>query len=316
MSIDTSKLPSNEYFEYVGHELNSIIQLKEQKIIDALYNQTINKWILSYNLIKGDNWPICTRYEDFNNLPEWIQTECIVYHNFSPDIWYNQIKSGLTYFDYPNQDQSITRFKHIILDNLEHIEHKRIVDFSSHVGHLSFICAKNNCTSVIATDIRQENIDIINKSILKFSENKIITQLADIHCYDNNTEICKNADTILLCGIMYHVHDHYAILESITSANPSCIIIETTDNLKISNVDEPLICWKTEATENILSGWYKDNESMLVGYPNVAWLDLAANSLGYTRTKSVEYKLDWISNQEETRSVHVFCKNTGFTLLP
>jgi hypothetical protein len=36
----------------------------------------------SYNNIKDPSWPACTNWEEFNQLPSWIQQECIKVHNF------------------------------------------------------------------------------------------------------------------------------------------------------------------------------------------------------------------------------------------
>lgn len=47
------------------------------------YNYDItSKWIESYNAIKDPSWPICTKKEDFFNLPEEIQKECKEEFNF------------------------------------------------------------------------------------------------------------------------------------------------------------------------------------------------------------------------------------------
>jgi hypothetical protein len=305
-----SKLPSSEYFDYVENERNLINKELNKQRLDISFRKSLSRWIETYDLIKGDNWPVCTNFEDFDMLPDWVQQECTHQHKFNPTIWYKTIQDSMKQYDYPNiDDQCIDRFEKIILDNLEYITNKHIIDFSAYLGHLSFICAKNKSISVKATDIRKENISIINKSIEKFSVGNITAELADIHDYTNNTLMCSEVDTVLLCGIMYHVHDHYCILESITNASPQCIIIEVVENKSIMAVDAPLIYWTTENTEDVLAGWYNEEQTILVGYPNTAWFVLACQQLGYHRISTKQYDFKYQFKDDEVRSVHVFVKH-------
>jgi hypothetical protein len=39
----------------------------------------------SYSIIKDPAWPKCNNWKEFNQLPDWIQQECIKVHNFGTD---------------------------------------------------------------------------------------------------------------------------------------------------------------------------------------------------------------------------------------
>jgi uncharacterized Fe-S cluster-containing radical SAM superfamily protein len=43
-------------------------------------------WKSSYNNIRGDDWPDCDSIDDWVNLPQVIQDECITNFNFSPEL--------------------------------------------------------------------------------------------------------------------------------------------------------------------------------------------------------------------------------------
>lgn len=45
-------------------------------------NYSINFDPSTYNIIKDTSWPECNSWDDFNQLPSWIQQECINVHNF------------------------------------------------------------------------------------------------------------------------------------------------------------------------------------------------------------------------------------------
>jgi hypothetical protein len=41
--------------------------------------------IRSYNIIKDPSWPKCINWTEFNQLPDWMQQECLEVHNFGTD---------------------------------------------------------------------------------------------------------------------------------------------------------------------------------------------------------------------------------------
>lgn len=215
------------------------------------------------------------------------------------------------------ESADVIRYRTIILDNLEHIVNKRIVDFSALTGHLSFICLHNKASSVVATEIRSMLVDIIRLAAeyKKYTQNQFKVIQSDIHDYAANKEICTGADTVLLCGIMYHIHDHVAVLDSITSADPQCIIIETLNDTNISYINRPLISWKSESTSSLFTAASDTKSSVLVGFPNPSWFDLVMGSLGYSKRKqrdyvySMEYDVA-VSERIQNRTVIVYSKNT------
>lgn len=42
------------------------------------------KLITAYNIVKDKSWPTISSIDDFINLPNWIQTECLVMHKIDP----------------------------------------------------------------------------------------------------------------------------------------------------------------------------------------------------------------------------------------
>lgn len=210
----------------------------------------------------------------------------------------------------------VVRYRTIILDNLEYIANKRIVDFCALTGHLGFIALHNSATSVIATEIRPVLIDIIKLAAeyQQYSTEQFQIVKSNIHDYVANKEICAGADTVLLCGIMYHVHDHVAILESVASADPSCIIIETLNDTNISYMHKPLISWKTENTNSLFTAASDKFDKVLVGFPNPAWFDLVMNWLGYSKRNqrdyvySMEYDVA-VADKIQNRTVLVYTKS-------
>lgn len=305
-----NNLPSKEYFRFVSNARDLLNKSTHTQRIEASIKSSIDQWVNSYNLIRGKDWPDCDNFDEFAQLPDYIQTECTEIHNFNPIIWANNIKENthLETHDTMPTNFDIRRIKQVVVDNLEFIKNKHIVDLSCGYGYIAATCLHHRCASITATDIRQSNIDIVNQSITKFGLTNITTKIADIHNYDYNTELCIGVDTVLLCGIMYHVHDHYAILESIAKAGPECIIIETDENVNIEDIPMPLIHFESESTIHAVNGWEQDKDTVLVGYPNTTWFDLSATLLGYIKIKSTRNKLYRVGREGVSRSTHVLIK--------
>jgi len=264
------------------------------------------KWRTLYNNIKGNEWPVSCEISEFDILPTAIRDECINTFNVNPTNW------SPNYRDREYHESLLHHGTEIITNNIEFIDNKRIVDFASNMGELSILSLYNGCKHVIATDIRQENLDVLNASVNKFTNFQNITTLvSDLHDYNNNTKLAEQADTVLLCGVMYHVHDHYAILESIALGAPECIIIETENIVDPTfiNSNNADIRWVTEynVTSNTLSGWYRNKKEILVGFPNSAWFEKMADHVGYSVKKKTSHTVV-ISDKLDLRSVYVLVK--------
>jgi len=319
------RLPPSRIMQYIGHKLE-ILNLALNPTRSENSKQellTNNCWQNSYNQIKADSWPECKSVTDFYLLPNEIQQECIHVHKFSPDIWFNK---NLTYdswqesIDWSYEITSLIRINCVILENLEFIKNKRILDFATHHGFISNICLFNQAQHVTFTEIRKPVLDLAveQMQLMQYPESQYRAELANIHDYPNNTKLCQDKDTVILSGIIYHVHDHYAILESIANARPKHIIIETVHNKDIVSESAPLIYWITEdAEKNLANGWHDNLSTVVIGLPNLSWFTFTMKFFGYQLTKERLYDY-WVPSDDvttitkptETRSVQVFTNET------
>lgn len=209
---------------------------------------------------------------------------------------------------YPTQD--LNRFRWIIVDNLDIIAGKTVVDFGCHLGYLSLFCLHNNAKFVTATNIRDHCLDIAKEVVaLAGFESRFRAVIADLHDYAVNTELSKGVDTVLLSGVMYHVHDHYEILKSVTDSRPRSIIIDTLENVDIMNDPEPRINWKSEPANVDINGKFKDQETVEIGHPNFAWIRQAMESLGYRSKKYNVYQMFRYHNNFRSTQVYEYCEN-------
>lgn len=291
--------------------VDDIIQPVIDKVIEYNYKKGLPLWVERYKIIKDSSWPECSNYDDFYTLPENIKLECRDQHQFSPDIWKQAIvdDAKAEYRFDPNQN-----YQEFINNNINFIANKNIIDFCCRYGNYSFPCLNAGAKHVIGFDIRDSNLKIANtlKEYHKVPLDKIKFIKLDIHNYSELTELCRNNDTALVNGIMYHVHDHYQILHAVAESEISTIIIETAENSDIADLPEPLIWWKTENTFEDRAGWTNNQDIIPVGYPNLSWFRMIMSELGYNHSSTQRRILSQSQHNPkkftQERSVHVFQK--------
>lgn len=310
-----NQLPDLKYFKFMREQTKQAMQSYDTFQIDRLYNDTETEWINVYRSIKDASWPECYSYKDFSLLPGHIQEECTIIHKVSPAHWTEHLRQSL-YTTSALPIQNIVRLKHIVLDNLEYIRDKNIIDFACNTGSNSISCMFNGAASVLGTEVRKENAQVasIVGKHLGYTEDKFLIQTVDIHDYTLNTSLCQGKNTVLLCGIMYHVHDHYNILESIANARPNHIIIESGDHPLAENLDAPTIIWEVESSDRpdgrLHNGYYQNQKDFLIGTPNDAWFNLTLEHFGYKKIKLNKFLFctdHYVKNDlRHVRSVYVY----------
>jgi 2-polyprenyl-3-methyl-5-hydroxy-6-metoxy-1,4-benzoquinol methylase len=227
-------------------------------------------------------------------LPRHIIDECRDVHDFDffifekEHITHEQWKNYNGGGEYPVTE--LIKFKNTVLDLSEYIYDKNIVDFACHAGLTSLVCLHNGARSVVATNVREEFVNLANECMsLSEFKNQFIAITADIHDYKINTKLSANCDTVLLYGIMYHVHDHVEIIESIVKSTPRYIIFDTDLDHSTKDDPRPLISWKTENSSFALAGYYNNYKTVPIGAPNESWFDLIMTSFQYKLVRNQRY---------------------------
>jgi hypothetical protein len=121
------------------------------------------------------------------------------------------------------------------------------------------------------------------------------------------------ADTVLVCGLMYHINDHMEVIKSIAKAVPKHIIVETLDSLKNMNSDIPSVITDSEiAYGDRFAGWEKNFDTISRGFPNAAWFLEAFANVGYSMIRqslTLYQQSEILGFKKIYRSVYVFKRN-------
>jgi ubiquinone/menaquinone biosynthesis C-methylase UbiE len=284
---------------------------KEQHI-NMKFESLEDLWAEHYDIIKAEGWPVCKTYKDFDVLPEEIKKECVEVHKFSPDIYYKALVDEFNAIF--NVKDSIDLFEYIesfFDSHPEILKDKKVIDLACGVGYWSLFCCNNQSLDVVGVDVRDDLIKVAKSIQHDHNINNVKFLTEDIHNYRQIEELCYDRDTVLLFGILYHVHDHLEILKAVCQPNVSHVVIETCEHSDIIDVNEPMIWWNSkEITIDISAGFYKGNEIIRVGYPNSAWFDSAMSSLNFKRVdfnKAVSYySCHKIEKYKQYRSIYLY----------
>jgi hypothetical protein len=85
------ELPTETFIN--GKHINPPMTPRDYTVMigDKFYEEYTDSFNLSsYNSIKDPSWPTCDNWKKFNQLPSWIQQECIEVHNFGIDQVYRK----------------------------------------------------------------------------------------------------------------------------------------------------------------------------------------------------------------------------------
>jgi hypothetical protein len=73
-NIDNNQLEINTYNKWNNVNYKWVLE----NLLNGFFQAQIQK---SYNAVKDDSWPPVSNFDDFKNLPQWIQDECTNVHN-------------------------------------------------------------------------------------------------------------------------------------------------------------------------------------------------------------------------------------------
>jgi 2-polyprenyl-3-methyl-5-hydroxy-6-metoxy-1,4-benzoquinol methylase len=217
-----------------------------------------------------------------NQKPVWLPDKKYYeysYHKFfNPEVEYD-FWTPWDQWNYPTRD--LLRFDHIIGQQLEHIQDKRVLDIACHLGYLSLFCLHNGASYVTGTNIRDRELSIAREVVGLAGYKNVEFKNSNIYNIEEFDKLCNSHDTVLLSGILYHINNHYQILKTIADSSAQTIIIESMLNDSINIGDNPIINWKFEDVAVSTLGFEDNQQKTFVGVPNHKWIEKALLQLGF-----------------------------------
>jgi ubiquinone/menaquinone biosynthesis C-methylase UbiE len=212
-------------------------------------------------------------------LPDKKYYEYSYHKFFNPDVeWKNW--TAWDQWTYPDRD--LMRFGHIIGKQIQHIKNKRVLDVACHLGYTSLFCLHNDARYVTGTNVRDFELSIAREvtGLAGYSNCNFVN--SDLYNLAEFASQCDDHDTVFLCGILYHVNNHYEILQTVAKSRAQTLILESDLSNAIDLGLNAIVHWKSEPTADSTSGYEKNKNSTFVGVPNQRWFEYALQSLGFS----------------------------------
>lgn len=181
-----------------------------------------------------------------------------------------------------------------LIDNIELIKNKRIIDLGTHRGQFLYPCIELGCQSITGVQPMPDYNQAINEALAGLNyRDRASAIYGDAYDLPALSTILENQDTLLMLGLIYHLNNHYQLLETVTRTNLTGLVIDisVTDNDLAHYTDSsPAIKWLTEQQNIDEGGWEFagiEKNWTWVGLPNAAWLIQTLQYLGWQIKSSV-----------------------------
>jgi len=218
--------------------------------------------------------------------------------------WNNNLFVG---HDIPYIDK--VRIQSQLLNNIEFIKDRHIVDLGPHKGQFLYPCIELGCASVTGVQPLKEYNNAITEACYHLGYGDIAKSIwGDAYNLNGLIDLCKGKDTLLCLGLIYHLNNHYALLEAITQSDVSALVVDRMvepDDLAHYTDSTPSINYHYEpqgpATGLEIDGI--DNTWTWVGKPNAAWITNTLTHMGW--------KIKSVSMSSYTTLVHPQYRHRG-----
>lgn len=199
------------------------------------------------------------------SLPDKRWYEYAYHKFFNPTVEYANWQPW-DQWDYPEKD--LDRFGRIITDNLKYIKNQKVLDVACHLGYLSLFCLYNGSTYVTGTNVRPTELGIADEICRLAGYSNVNFENVNLYNQNRMKELYNSHDTILLAGIVYHINNHYQLIEDISNSTAKNIIIEG----EIYPSTDPVVHWIKEETAPSTRSYSDTKPQTLVGVPSLPFL--------------------------------------------
>lgn len=173
-----------------------------------------------------------------------------------------------------------TRHEMFIAPLAEEIAGARVLDLAAHDGRWAYAFAAAGAREVVGIEGRQHLVDRFAQFPHDEAHAKVTLKCDDIFA-GMEAELAAGAqyDVVGVLGILYHVMDHFRLMQLVTRFRPKLVIVDSEFSLRPG----PIIMLTREDPENELNALAQTEgqEKALIGIPSFAALEAMADVLGY-----------------------------------
>jgi len=170
-----------------------------------------------------------------------------------------------------------------LLENREFIQDKKILDIGPGYGNFLYPCIVLGCKSVVGCQPIPQLNNVINEGLYHLGlSNTGSVVYGDAYDLGQLRLLTQDMDTVLMLGLIYHLNNHYQLLDMLSRSDITALIIDTsvddhviTDALQHYTSLHPDIRYGAEWSGIDVNGWEINgyhNDKTWVGLPNAVWI--------------------------------------------
>lgn len=179
------------------------------------------------------------------------------------------------------------RHMFLIADFADEIRNARVLDLGAHDGRWAYAFADAGAASVTAIESRAVEAQKLNDYPDADLKARLSMRIADVFAGLEAADAAKETyDIVAIYGLLYHVMDHFRLLDLVRRLNPKLVIIDGD----FAKQQGAVIRLVREQTDNPLNATAQFDGQMrtVKGIPSRAALEMMADALGYNAVWS-----DW-----------------------
>jgi hypothetical protein len=218
----------------------------------------------------------------------------------NPHLQYAQIAQSACKWAYSDR----LRIKTQLIDNIELIKNRRVLDLGCHDGILSEAMDQLGARSVIATNVRQDMIDLVNQCLKELPVPTLVTVIKhDLYDLDTLDLLLEQSDTIHFSGTVMHLNHHYQLFYHLCNNRPDHMILDSIYYDQSWHHATPLQTWRLESMEDVLFGHDQKSQTtdgkIFVGTPNLCWYRQMLDMFGWQLVE--HHDLAYVHFEEKLR---------------
>jgi SAM-dependent methyltransferase len=181
--------------------------------------------------------------------------------------------SGWDYHEFERR-----RYEFMFLTDPNYIQGQRCADLGCHSGFMSYMALKLGAASVHGVNARKDPIDMADFIFRELGMANYAFECSDLEKLDNLKSVCDQVDTVILTGVLEHLRNPYAILDTISRSSARRLIFESgiTGDLGV-----PTLEYRQENTASVFATHDGDRSLALCARPNLPWITMTLWHMGW-----------------------------------
>lgn len=219
----------------------------------------------------------------------------------NPHLQYAQIAQSNCKWAYSDR----LRIKTQLIDNLELIKNQRVLDLGCHDGIFGHVMDQLGAKSVIATNVRQGMIDLVNDCLKELPAPTIMQVIKhDLYDLEGLDHLLEQSDTVHFSGTTMHLNHHYQLFHRLCNNQPDHMILDSIYYDQSWHHPTPSQTWRLESAQEVLFGHdhkshTTDGKKIFVGTPNLSWYRQMLDMFGWQLVK--HHDLAYVHFEEKLR---------------